>query len=155
MAIAIKWRSILKIRKKPHRLITLSNGKKYLFISEERAYPFIPNHPILGDRTGRKQKGAMIKTLSWEEIKNDISKAKTKEQEGLDDWTEAEWGSQKQHKARAKGKTPPAKSTGRFMPKKKFQTTSQATLNYQDKKKREGTKKGKQHVPTGKKFSQK
>tara|TARA_R100000482_G_scaffold25281_1_gene7709 strand:- start:2674 stop:3138 length:465 start_codon:yes stop_codon:yes gene_type:complete len=154
VAIGINWRSILKREEKP-RVRTLSNGKKYLFISEGRAYRFIKYHPILGDRTGRKQKGAMIKPLSLEEIRNDISKAKAKVQEDLDEWTDEEWGSQKQHKARARGETPPPKSTGRFMPKKKFQSTSQSTLNYQDKKKREGTKRGKQHIPTGKKFSQK
>ncbi len=89
--------------------------------------------------------------INW----RDVLKAKAKIQQDLDDWTEAEWGSQKQHKARARGETPPPKSTGRFMPKKKFQSTSQSTLNYQDRKKREGTKRGKQHIPTGKKFSQK
>lgn len=165
----INWRNVLKAKRqkdlttwineegeerKP-KVITLPNGKKYLFISKERAYPFIKYHPILGDRTGRKQRGAMIKPLSLEEIRNDISKAKAKVQRELDEWTDEEWGSQKQHKARARGETPPPKSTGRFMPKKKFQTTSQSTLNYQDRKKREGTKKGKQHIPTGKKFSQK
>jgi len=84
-----------------------------------------------------------------------ILKAKKKSQQDLETWTDAEWGSQKQHKAKAKGKTPPAKAEGRYMPKKKFQTTSQGRLDYQDEKKEEGRKKGKQHVPTGKKFSQK
>lgn len=84
-----------------------------------------------------------------------VLKAKTKRQQDLTDWTDQEWGSQKQHKAKAKGKTPPAKAEGRYMPKSKFQSTKQGTLDYQDRKKKEGTKKGKQHVPTGKKFSQK
>ena len=105
VAIVINWRSILKREEKP-RVRTLSNGKKYLFISEGRAYPFIPNHPILGDRTGRKQKGAMVKTLGLEEIRNDISKAKTKRQQAITIWGDEEWGSQKQHKARARGETP-------------------------------------------------
>jgi hypothetical protein len=85
----------------------------------------------------------------------DILKAKSKGQQDLTQWTNEDWGSQKQHKAKAKGKTPPAKAEGRYMPKKKFQTTSQGRLDYQDEKKEEGRKKGKQHVPTGKKFSQK
>ena len=93
----------------------------------------------------------MAIVINW----RNILKAKAKIQEDLEDWTEAEWGSQKQHKARAKGKTPPAKAEGRYMPKKKFQGTKQGTLDYQDRKKKEGTKKGKQHVATGKKFSQK
>ena len=84
-----------------------------------------------------------------------VLKAKAKVQEELDEWTDAEWGSQKQHKAKARGETPPSKSTGRFMPKKKFESTPQGRLDYQDEKKEEGTKQGKQHVPTGKKFSQK
>ena len=41
------------------------------------------------------------------------------------------------------------------MPKATYQKTPKATLDYQDRKKRKGTKAGKQHIPTGKKFSQK
>lgn len=84
-----------------------------------------------------------------------ILKAKAKTQRDLEEWTDAEWGSQKQHKARAKGETPPAKAEGRYMPRSKFKGTKQGTLDYQDEKKKEGRKKGQQHVPTGKKFSQK
>ena len=89
--------------------------------------------------------------INW----RNILKAKTKRQRALSTWGDEDWGSQKQHKAKAKGKTPPAKAEGRYMPRKKFEGTKQGTLNYQDRKKKEGTKKGKQHVPTGKKFSQK
>ena len=84
-----------------------------------------------------------------------VLKAKKETQQELTDWTNEDWGSQKQHKAKAKGKTPPAKAKGRYMPKSKFQSTKQGTLNYQDQKKKEGRKKGQQHVPTGKKFTQK
>ena len=89
--------------------------------------------------------------INW----RNVLKAKAKVQEDLDEWTEAEWGSQKQHKARARGETPPPKSTGRYMPKATYQRTDKETLTYQDAKKRKGRKAGKQHVPTGKKFSQK
>ena len=41
------------------------------------------------------------------------------------------------------------------MPKATYQRTDKKTLDYQDSKKRKGRKKGKQHIPTGKKFSQK
>lgn len=84
-----------------------------------------------------------------------ILKAKTKRQQDLTTWTNEEWGSQEQHRAKAKGKTPKSKTKGRYMPKATYQKTPKATLDYQDRKKREGTKKGKQHIPTGKKFSQK
>ena len=35
-----------------------------------------------------------------------VLKAKKKSQQDLTDWTNENWGSQKQHKAKAKGKTP-------------------------------------------------
>ena len=89
--------------------------------------------------------------INW----RDVLKAKTKRQQAITIWGNEKWGSQKQHKARARGKTPPPKAEGdRYMPKSKFESTPQGRLDYQDKKKKEGTKAGKQHVPTGKKFSQ-
>ena len=84
-----------------------------------------------------------------------VLKAKTKRQQALSTWTDEDWGSAEQHRAKAKGKRPKSKTKGRYMPRKKFQTTSKETLRYQDQKKREGRRKGQQHVPTGKKFSQK
>lgn len=92
----------------------------------------------------------MVIVINW----RDVLKAKAKTQQALTTWTDQEWGSQKQHKAKAKGKAPPAKAEGRYMPKSKFQGTKQGRLDYQDEKKEEGTKQGKQHVPTGKKFKQ-
>ena len=90
--------------------------------------------------------------MNW----RDILKAKSEEQEELDDWTEEDWGTQKEHKAKKKGKTPKkTKTRGRYMPRRTFEETSQGTLNYQDRKKREGLKSGKTVTPTGKKFSQK
>ena len=41
------------------------------------------------------------------------------------------------------------------MPRATYKRTDKKTLRYQDAKKRKGRKKGQQHVPTGKKFSQK
>ena len=87
----------------------------------------------------------------WKEV----IKAKAKRQQALETWTDEEWGSQEQHRAEEKGEEAPSKTKGRYMPKETYQKTPKARLDYQDDKKREGTKKGKQHVPTGKKFSQK
>ena len=82
-------------------------------------------------------------------------KAKTKRQRDLTQWTQEDWGSQEQHRAKEKGKTPKSKTKGRYMPKATYQKTPKSRLDYQDRKKKKGTKKGIQHVPTGKKFSQK
>lgn len=84
-----------------------------------------------------------------------IIKAKTKRQRDLTQWTQEDWGSQEQHRAKAKGKTPKSKTKGRYMPRATYEKTPKSRLDYQDRKKKKGTKKGKQHVPTGKKFSQK
>lgn len=81
-------------------------------------------------------------------------KGKSKSQQSLSTWTDEEWGSAEQHSAKEKGKEAPSKTTGRYMPKATYKRTPKSRLKYQDKKKREGRKKGKQHVPTGKKFSQ-
>jgi len=86
----------------------------------------------------------------------DIIKTKTEAQESLSTWIGEEWGTQTQHRAKEKGKTPKKeKARGRYMPKATYKKTPKSRLEYQDRKKRKGTKKGKQHVPTGKKFSQK
>ncbi len=82
-------------------------------------------------------------------------KAKKKTQQDLATWTDEEWGSSEQHSAKEKGKKAPSKTKGRYMPKATYKRTSKSRLKYQDKKKKEGRKKGKQHIPTGKKFSQK
>ena len=84
-----------------------------------------------------------------------LLKGKAKSQQSLSTWTDEEWGSQEQHRAKEKGKKAPSKTKGRYMPKATYKRTPKKTLNYQDRKKREGRKKGQQNVPTGKKFSQK
>jgi len=90
--------------------------------------------------------------MNW----RNILKAKTKEQRDLDQWTDEDWGTQTEHRAKAKGKTPRKEKTrGRYMSRSKYQSTSEGTLDYQDKKKRKGIKSGKTTTPTGKKFSQK
>ena len=89
--------------------------------------------------------------INWK----DILKAKAKSQRDLETWTDEEWGSQEQHRAKEKGKKAPSKTKGRYMPKATYQKTPKKTLDYQDSKKRKGRKKGIQHVKTGKKFSQK
>lgn len=76
-------------------------------------------------------------------------------QQDLKDWGDEDWGSAEQHRAKAKGKKPKSKTKGRYMPRATYQRTDKKTLRYQDAKKRKGRKKGIQHVPTGKKFSQK
>ena len=89
--------------------------------------------------------------INW----RNVLKAKTKRQRDLSTWTDEDWGSAEQHRAKAKGKKAPSKTKGRYMPKSTYQRTDKKTLRYQDAKKRKGRKKGIQHVPTGKKFSQK
>ena len=84
-----------------------------------------------------------------------ILKARTKRQRDLSTWTDEDWGSAEQHRAKDKGKKPKSKTKGRYMPRATYKRTDEETLRYQNQKKREGRKKGKQHVPTGKKFSQK
>ena len=87
--------------------------------------------------------------INW----RDILKGKSKRQQDLTQWTDEDWGSAEQHRAKSKGKKP--KTKGRYMPRATYQRTDKKTLRYQDAKKRKGRKAGKQHVPTGKKFSQK
>ena len=89
--------------------------------------------------------------MSW----FDFLKAKSKSQRSLSTWTDEEWGSQEQHRAKEKGKKAPSKTKGRYMPKATYKRTPKSRLKYQDRKKKAGRRKGKQHVPTGKKFSQK
>lgn len=85
----------------------------------------------------------------------DILKGKTKAQQSLSTWIDEDWGTQTEHRAKDKGKSPKKEKTrGRYMPRSKYKTTSKNTLNYQDKKKRKGVKAGKTTTPTGKKFSQ-
>ena len=74
-----------------------------------------------------------------------------KSQRSLKKWTNEDWG----YVTKGDGKKPKSKTKGRYMPRKTFESTDKKTLRYQDQKKREGRKKGIQHVPTGKKFSQK
>jgi len=79
-------------------------------------------------------------------------KAKRKTQRDLSTWTDEDWGSQKQHRAREKGEKVPSKTEGRYMPRATYEKTPKSRLDYQDRKKKAGRG---QHVPTGKKFSQK
>jgi hypothetical protein len=85
-----------------------------------------------------------------------ILKAKTKEQQSLSRWIKEDWGTQTEHRAKDKGKTPKKEKTrGRYMPRATYKRTSKGTLDYQDRKKRKSVKAGKTTAPTGKKFSQK
>ena len=85
-----------------------------------------------------------------------VLKAKTKAQRDLAQWTREDWGTQTEHRAKDKGKTPKKEKTrGRYMPRATYKRTSKGTLDYQDKKKRKSVKAGKTTAPTGKKFSQK
>tara|TARA_Y100001938_G_scaffold37443_1_gene51764 strand:+ start:36 stop:383 length:348 start_codon:yes stop_codon:yes gene_type:complete len=89
--------------------------------------------------------------INWRKI----LKAKSKRQQDLSTWTDEDWGSAEQHRAKDKGKKPKSRTKGRYMPRATYKRTDKKTLRYQDAKKRKGRKKGKQHVPTGRKFSQK
>lgn len=85
-----------------------------------------------------------------------VLKAKTKAQQSLSRWIKEDWGTQTEHRAKDKGKTPKKEKTrGRYMPRATYKRTSKGTLDYQDKKKRKSIKAGKTTAPTGKKFSQK
>ena len=69
--------------------------------------------------------------MSW----RDILKAKTQAQEDLEEWSDEDWGTQTEHNAKEKGKTPrKVKTRGRYMPYKTYKKTPKGTLNYQDKK---------------------
>jgi len=90
--------------------------------------------------------------MSW----RDILKAKTEAQKKLKVWTEEDWGTQTEHRAKEKGKTPrKVKTRGRMMPYKTYKKTPKGTLNYQDRKKQETVRQGKMTSPTGRNFSQK
>ena len=84
-----------------------------------------------------------------------ILKAKAKSQRDLEQWTDEEWGSQEQHRAKAKGKKAPSKTKGRYMPKATYQKLLRKHWTIKTLKKRKGRREGIQHVKTGKKFSQK
>ena len=105
-----------------------------------------------------------IGTNNWFELlkykKKKLRRKKQKKnlkriQQDLATWTDEDWGSAEQHRAKDKGKKPKSKTKGRYMPRATYKRTDKKTLRYQDAKKSKGRKKGIQHVPTGKKFSQK
>ena len=73
----------------------------------------------------------MAIAIDWKKV----IKAKSKRQRDLTQWTNEEWGSQEQHRAKAKGKKAPSKTKGRYMPKATYQRTPKKTLDYQDQKK--------------------
>lgn len=76
--------------------------------------------------------------------------AKAKTQKSLDKWTKEEWGTKS-----GKPSTQGPKATGeRYLPKKAIQSLSDEEYEATSKKKREGTKKGKQFVPNTKKAEQ-
>jgi hypothetical protein len=73
--------------------------------------------------------------------------AKAKSQKSLDKWTKEEWGT-KSGKPSTQGKN----ATGeRYLPKKAIESLSDEEYAATSKKKKEGTKKGKQFVPNTKK----
>ena len=55
--------------------------------------------------------------INW----RNLLKAKAKSQRDLEQWTDEEWGSQEQHRAKSKGKKVPSKTKGRYMPKATYQ----------------------------------
>ena len=86
----------------------------------------------------------------------DVLKGKTKAQQSLSTWISEDWGTQTEHRAKDKGKTPKKEKTrGRYMPRRTYKKTPKSRLDYRDKKKRKGVRAGKTVTPTGRKFSQK
>ena len=70
----------------------------------------------------------------------DTLKAKSKGQRALSEWTREDWGYV----------SPKSKKKGRYAPKAVADSMSSSEKAYENRKKREGTKQGKQHVPRGK-----
>jgi len=74
-----------------------------------------------------------------------------KPQKSLKKWTKEEWGTKS-----GKPSTQGPKATGeRYLPKKARQALSASEYTATSKAKREGTAKGKQHVPQPKKIAKK
>jgi len=67
-------------------------------------------------------------------------KAKTKGQQALTEWTREKWDYV----------SPNSKKKGRYAPKAVADAMTSSEKAYENRKKREGTRKGKQHVPRGK-----
>ena len=74
--------------------------------------------------------------MNWFEI----LKAKSKRQKALSEWTREDWGYI----------SPKSKKKGRYAPKAVRDSLTPSEKAYENRKKREGTKQGKQHVPRGK-----
>jgi len=82
----------------------------------------------------KKQEGDIV--TEW----FSMLKAKKEGQRALTEWTREKWDYV----------SPKSKKKGRYAPKAVADAMSSSEKAYENRKKREGTKKGKQHVPRGK-----
>ena len=77
----------------------------------------------------------------------DTLKAKTKRQRALSEWTREDWQYISGDKREMKK---PRSKRGRYAPKSVAESLTAKERAYENRKKREGSKKGKQFVPRGK-----
>ena len=76
---------------------------------------------------------ALSTRSSWK----DVLKALSEGQKDMDEWNDEDWGQL----------TPESKKKGRYAPKSLRSSLTPSQKTAENKKKRAGTKKGKQHVP--------
>lgn len=86
---------------------------------------------------------AQLLTQAYEKAGGGYKGSKDKRQQSLTKWTKEEWGTKS-----GKPSTQGPKATGeRYLPKKAIKSLSASEYAATSKKKREGTRKGKQFVP--------
>ena len=69
------WENILK----SNRIIVFGKKpfqRRFLFVTPSTGYPFIPNDPVWGDKSGRAQKKQNIKPMNFSTFKRQYSRLK-------------------------------------------------------------------------------
>jgi len=104
-----------------------------------------------GGRAGQwSARKAQLLAQAYEKAGGGYKGAKTSKQRSLSKWTKEEWGTRS-----GKPSTQGPKATGeRYLPKKAIKSLSAAEYAATTRKKREGTKAGKQFVPNTPKAKQ-
>lgn len=97
-----------------------------------------------GGRPGQwSARKAQIAAQRYEKAGGGYTQGKTESQKSLSKWTAEEWGTRS-----GKPSTQGPKASGeRYLPKKAIQSLSKAEYDATSRKKREGTRQGKQFVP--------
>lgn len=114
----------------------------------------LKNQIMAGSKGGRagqwSARKAQLLAQAYEKAGGGYKGAKTSEQRSLSKWTKEEWGTRS-----GKPSTQGPKATGeRYLPKKAIKSLSAAEYAATTRKKREGTKAGKQFVPNTPKAKQ-